>query len=166
MASSTHDSIYASAAPTIDPYGTHIRVVAEAAARCAALFPQLPMLELGAGHYSTPIIHAIAPEHVLIEADGTWSMHFAYAKPIHGRWAEYRNRTPHLKYSFALLDNEEKVVDRIKHIAGLLELAHVVAMHDVRNNAMPHAVYNYVDKAYAPWSWVGSNEIDVTQWFR
>jgi predicted O-methyltransferase YrrM len=53
-----------------DPYASHIAPLASA----LMAFPTGPVLELGAGHYSTPLMHALCAgrELVTMETDARW----------------------------------------------------------------------------------------------
>ncbi len=155
----------------MDPYATHIPVTALALAKTSILFPSLPILECGCGDYSTPVIELLKGEreHDIFSSDQEWFKRYedvadsvtqieAAAKHQWGKFHVDR------QYGLCLLDSEEFIVHRMKHIPKLLETCHVVVMHDAR--PMPGlAKFDYLYTRYEPNTWVGSNSVDVGTWF-
>ena len=156
----------------MDPYSTHIPVTALALHMTGKLFPGLPILECGCGDYSTPMIELLkgGRRHDILSCDPTWSdMYQDVADKIipvqpiaPHRWGEYSLDD---EYGLCLLDSEELTVYRRGQVPRLLESCRVVVMHDASAPLMQLAEFSYMYNRYAPWTWVGSNHVDVRQWF-
>ena len=155
----------------MDPYSTHIPVTALALQKTGELFPELPILECGCGDYSTPMIWLMRGqrEHVIYSADPQWSSRYRHIARIHRvmldepkRWAKVDIPDG---WGLCLMDSHESVANRIQHIPALLDGCKVVVMHDAREDMVPEAKYGVVFRSYRPWTWIGSNEVDVEQWF-
>lgn len=155
----------------MDPYSTHIPVTALALAKTGELFPELPILECGCGDYSTPMVWLLSQgrKTVVLSADPTWSRRYtgitsvidiALEEPKKWREVDFGKG-----WGLALMDSEESVANRIQHIPALLDAAKVVVMHDAREDMIPEAEYGAVFRGYRPWTWIGSNTVDVESWF-
>ena len=154
----------------MDPYGTHIPITALALAKTAELFPDLPILECGCGDYSTPMVWTMAQgrPRVVFSADPEWSSKYANIVdvvdvPLAGpkEWAPVNFGKG---WGLVLMDSEESVVNRARHIPALLEASKVVVMHDAREDVIPDAKYYSVFRGFRPWTWIGSNEVNVEEW--
>ncbi len=156
----------------MDPYSTHIPVTALALHMTGKLMPGLPIMECGCGDYSTPMIELLkgGRRHDIYSSDPTWSdMYQDVADriiPVKSigphQWGEYDLDDT---YGLCLLDSEELTVHRRGQIPRLLDACRVVVMHDASAPLMSAAEYTYMYNRYRPWTWVGSNCIDVRQWF-
>lgn len=158
----------------MDPYSTHIHVLATALMRTYELFPTLSILECGCGDYSTPMIANMARgrEHVIMSSDPEWRDRYldvANVKAVEPadkhQWGEVRFEG---WWGLVFMDSEELVKYRARHIPKLLEIAEVVVMHDARDDVdayLRHARYAHMWKGAIPWTWIGSNTIDVRTWF-
>ena len=155
----------------MDPYSTHLFYTVLALKKTGELYPDLPILECGCGDYSSPVITALknGRPHVIYSADPSWSERYSDLAEVRDvdliqpkQW-DY----PEISggWGLCLMDSEESVVNRASHIEDLLGKAKVVVMHDAREDVIPEATYFKVLKAYRPWTWMGSNEVDITEWF-
>lgn len=156
----------------MDPYSTHIPVTALALHKTAELFATMPILECGCGDYSTPMIELLknGRRHDIYSSDQLW--HDRYQdiadKIVHvnaeqpHKWGEYELFED---YGLCLMDSEELTVYRRQQIPGLLKVCRVVVMHDASAALTKCADYNYIYNRYSPWTWVGSNSVDVREWF-
>lgn len=154
----------------MDPYSTHTPVTALALMKTAELFPDLPILELGCGDYSSPMCNLMAQGrgYVIYSADPVWSDRYKDIAQVRHvelsgpkQWAEVRYPGG---WGVALLDSEESVVNRMKQVPALLEAAVVVVMHDAREDQIPEAKYSGLFTRFRPWTWIGSNYVDVERW--
>jgi len=125
---------------SVDPYSTHIGV----AAACA-LASRGPILELGAGFYSTPLLHAIClmcgRNLVTVDSDSRWLERFGrYAGPHH--LLEVSNQpsdwAARLRWGFALIDNGQH--ERACCLSALAKNAELIAAHDTQ---APQESYGY-----------------------
>lgn len=112
----------------MDPYSTHLEALVE-----TAMTSKGPILELGCGHYSTPILAAIATaqeRRLLVQASNAeWAAHFTEHADL--ELVDWKNWTPpEGKWGMVFLDSEEAVRDRIKRLPVLAEVSEVVVMHD------------------------------------
>lgn len=155
----------------MDPYSTHIPVTALALHKTAELFPDLPILECGCGDYSTPMVWLLSEgrKRVVMSADPSWSHRYKSIVDVIDvelaapkKWEEVDFGGD---WGLALMDSEESVVNRAARIPDLLKVAKVVVMHDAREDQIPEAEYYAVFRGYRPWTWVGSNEVNVEEWF-
>ena len=155
----------------MDPYSTHVAVTAMALQRTGELFPKMPIMECGCGDYSTPVCWMMAKGRRLdvYSADPSWSDRYrgiANVIPVPMRGAkEWGKYDIHREYGLCLLDSEESVVNRAKQVPRLLKAAKVVVMHDSREDVIPDARFCAVFTVYRPWTWIGSNTVDVESWF-
>jgi hypothetical protein len=152
-----------------DPYASHLPVTARMVADCMEMWPELPVLELGCGHYSTPLLEAMcwkrAPFHVYA-SDANWLQHFTTKAAFDKRialesWDEFELTED---YSFCLLDNEELVVDRAKRLDYLLDKCRVVVMHDWRTDSrvvLPQTRSHVIYTRYTPWTLIASRHLTL-----
>lgn len=116
----------------MDPYATHQRALV-----AAALMTEGPMVEMGCGDYSTPILHEIAKHQgrkfTVYCTDREQASKFTgYVDVvILNSWKDYHYPQ---NVGFTFLDNEEYVRDRKLHIPKLLETSDVVICHDMSDN--------------------------------
>lgn len=163
-----------------DPYSTHLVPSITAAINSGLLWPKSSILELGCGHYSTPLLSSIAKTQErrfhLITSDPEWAKHFQ--KDLcqlqlidFSSWSQFPFEG---EYDMVLIDNEELVINRYMHLFNLYEKAKVVVFHDAnRIDEMGiswdliHTLYRYVyfyDRYY-PKTAILSNHVDPGQWF-
>ncbi len=138
----------------MDPYATHVPVLAWALQETR--HSELPILELGCGDYSTPMLAHSARVHVC-STDPEWS----------GRYLQWPNVIVHKlhtwdeffinqRYRMAFLDNEQHVKDRVKMLDMLLDYADIVVMHDWRSNLTPPpTAKSGIYTALEPYTWWG-----------
>jgi hypothetical protein len=105
----------------------------------------------------------------VMSADAAWADKFRSIANVIDVDLAAPKQWPDVKFGsgwgLALMDSEESVVNRATRISALLEAAKVVVMHDAREDVIPQAKYSVVFRGYRPWTWIGSNEVDVNQWF-
>ena len=154
----------------MEPYSTHTPFTALALMKTKELFPNLPILELGCGDYSSPMCYFLAQgrRYEIYSADPEWSSRFSDMARVNKvelagpkQWAEVDYPRG---WGLALLDSEESVVNRMKQIPALLKAAKVVVMHDAREDQIPDARFGAGFTRYRPWTWIGSDVVDVEQW--
>ncbi len=164
----------------MDPYATHLEATITAALQSGLLWPGSTLLELGCGHYSTPLLSSIAkaqnrPFHI-ISADESWLECFrSYADHAElipfSSWGNYEFSE---EYGFVLVDHEELVKDRFAQLMRLHDKAKVIAFHDANRIADQdiswapmHWLYKhiYFYERYNPTTALLSNETDPSIWF-
>lgn len=146
-------------------YATHLPALIDAIIKTSG-----PVLELGSGKYSTPILHQLCctwpdvPRHlVTVETDPTW---FDLA-------VQHRNEHHLVVSSFEAieLDNHWSVVfidcelkERVKHLEQLKDRATFLVLHDTScvsygyEKAVIGMKFARVWSDYQPWTTVVSNE--------
>lgn len=111
----------------MDKYATHLEALVE-----SALSSQGPILELGCGDYSTPVLAAIARQQgrkFLVQAqDEAWAAKYLDIAEVQiVKWSEW---VPHGQWGMALLDSEESTAGRIERLPALAEVTRLVVLHD------------------------------------
>lgn len=119
----------------MDKYATHLEALVT-----ALMDNDGPVLELGCGDYSTPVIAAIARaqgKKMLVQAsDASWADRY---RGINGvqieivKWPEWQPPKPlasHDTWGVVLLDSEESTAGRLRLLPKLLGKADVVLLHD------------------------------------
>lgn len=155
----------------MDPYSTHFPITAVAAQKTLELFPDLPILECGCGNYSTPLLWLMAGgrKQVIYSADPEWSDHYKNLAEVITVKLDAPKKWEKVAFpegwGLCLMDSEESVANRITHIPGLLEKSKVVIMHDCREDMVPDARYFAILQGFRPWTWIGSNSVNVEEWF-
>lgn len=110
----------------MDPYATHLPVLVR-----EALQARGPILELGCGDYSTPVLAEIA-QHVeqpffFYSADPVWSARYPAIQKLLVNWSSVKFPTADIVF----LDNEQFTKDRIRHLPALALTSRVVVVHDL-----------------------------------
>jgi hypothetical protein len=156
----------------MDAYATHIPVTALAIAKTGLLFPNLPILECGCGDYSSPMIELLKGErkHHILSSDPEWAMRYKNVADLitmveaiePHRWGEYAIEC---EYGLCLLDSEELVMYRMMQIPRLLKACRVIVMHDARSVMASLAKFTHLYTRYMPNTWIGSDSVDVAEWF-
>ncbi len=164
----------------IDPYATHLPATMTAALQSGLLWPGSKILELGCGHYSTPLLSSIAKiqnrPYQIITSDAAWTKPFEQdiqdLKII--PFSSWHNFHFDEEYGVVLVDHEELVKDRFAQLFKLSKKAKVVIFHDANRIAEQdicwtpiYWLYQYVyffDR-YRPTTVLLSNEIDPASWF-
>lgn len=129
------DSPIPTAASAVPAIGTHFPVLAAAAART-----QGPILEMGAGEFSTPMLHLIClPSRrrlVTVESDAAW---LAQYKDLETPWHSFHHVKEGEEDAFSLIDQiywDVAFVDhrpgerRVDEIARLRDKALFIVVHD------------------------------------
>ena len=146
---------------SIDPYATHIHLLAKAVSIARRDFNDLPILELGCGNYSTPLLAQFGPVHVL-STDPSWAKQFRDIATV--RILDSWNQLGSLQgeYCLAFQDSEESVRARTNRLPFLLSIAKHVVMHDWREDVkQPACSWSHTAKRFRPWTWWGTMEDDV-----
>lgn len=115
----------------MDPYATHLAPLVE-----TALATDGPIIELGCGDYSTPILAAIARHKgnafSAMTSSREWGARFeGLCRIIYvDNWLDVVFPD---EIGLAFVDNEQKTRDRILHLPALRNRASVVVLHDIEN---------------------------------
>jgi hypothetical protein len=166
-------------------YGTHMAPLLTAVAYTTG-----PILELGCGDYSTPLLHALCSKthrfllsadtdkkwlHLFMDLENWWHQ-FKYVPVYEDDWE--RNPKPHLwdevgagtRWGVVLIDHrpgERRAVD----IKRLKDQADILVVHDAQElgynyaSVMGDFKYRYLYKRYSTQTLVLSNVIDVAALF-
>jgi len=128
-----------------DIYGTHLPALMAAVASTEG-----PILECGAGDYSTPILHEIANQSgrflVTLETDAKWLSKFQdLSGDLHKiilvkNWTD--ERIIDKEWSVALIDHAPGE-RRIEEIRRLADLATFIVVHDTETDYATGANYGY-----------------------
>jgi len=131
----------------MDRYATHQQPLIE-----AALEAKHGILELGCGHYSTPLLKAIAAHkgiaYLCQASDQGWASQFEGAQIVD--WASWEPPAGH--WDMIFLDSEESTKNRIKRLPALAKVANVVVMHDA-DAAMVHNNFDKYIGEFARVKW-------------
>lgn len=155
----------------MDAYATHMPLLAACVARTDG-----PVLELGCGMYSTPLIHAIcgdARSVLSLEFDREWLARFQ--KLNRGNhdmravddWADAVRQAADIHWSVVLVD-QQPAAARAPSITLLRQSVDLFVCHDSE-----HRLYNYEPvletflrrkewRRYAPWTSVVSDTMDLS----
>lgn len=109
----------------IDPYATHIVALME-----TALTTTGGILELGCGHYSTPMLAAIAKlqgRRFLAQASNKeWAAQFPGVEIV--EWKTWS--PPEGPWGMVFMDNEEHTRTRYQRLPALAEVTDTIVLHD------------------------------------
>lgn len=124
-----------------------------------------PILEMGCGHYSTPVLVSIAAaldRKLLVQASNEeWASQFMEQADVEVvDWKHWSPPEVDGKWGMVFLDSEEAVRDRIKRLPVLAKVAEVVVMHDanvaMKNESWKALVSDYreirVYHKHVPWT--------------
>jgi len=162
----------------IDPYATHMAVLAACAMRAEG-----PVLELGVGFYSTPLLHVICAMRglrlVSVDKVHAWLERFGRLRgPAHElRIASMPADAPDLAQSawgLAFVDNAQS--ERAPWIAALADRADLIVAHDTQvpmsygyETALAGFRHGYTYRpgreAPGPWTTVVSNRVPL-KWLK
>jgi len=112
----------------MDPYSTHLEALV-----VAALMNNEDILELGCGHYSTPILSAICKAQnrnlFIAASDEKWLTQFKeYGEcQLVNDWHNYQFNK---KYGMVFLDNEQFTRDRLMLIPKIMNMTDISVIHD------------------------------------
>jgi len=116
----------------MDPYATHQRALI-----AAAMITEGPIVEMGCGNYSTPLLYEVAKSQgrkfTVYSTDREWSSKFTdYVDVV---ILESWNDFPYPEnVGLTFLDNEQYIRDRKLHVPRLLQTSDVVICHDMGAN--------------------------------
>lgn len=165
---------------SMHPYATHLVPLMTSAIRSGLLWPKSSILELGCGHYSTPLLASIAKtqerKFQLITSGPEWAKQFEKDPEDlllidSSIWPEILFQE---EFGMVFIDNEELVLDRYLQLFKLNERAKVVVFHDANCiesagvswdlvSAFYQHIYFY--NRYFPTTAILSNEVDPKTWF-
>jgi len=115
----------------VDQYATHQRLLI-----AAVMQTDGQVVEMGCGDYSTPLLAEIAAaqgrQFVVYTTSDEWGSKYQDIADVRilRSWFDY----PYPACGLTLLDNEEYVRDRKKHVPRLLDTSTVVVCHDMGTN--------------------------------
>lgn len=146
-----------------DRYSTHQRMLAAAVCQFAG-----PVLECGAGHYSTPLLHGLCKslgrELYTLEQDAEWLKHFerlgdeTHHLGVTTDWSE----APDLPYGVVFIDSLPEARPRL--VERFLLRSKVLVIHDAEDEehgyaqAIAKLPHYRVDKSVEPWTAIASRE--------
>lgn len=158
----------------MDIVGSHQRCLVSAALRTTG-----PIVELGVGWYSTPILHEIAKvqKRKLITFDNNpdWLNQFKELESEYhqlvtlGWWGDM----PLLDHYGLVFVDQGQPAEREYTIRRMFDRVDVFVMHDTEegpaygyNRTLPMFKYQYTDKCQIAWTTIASNTIDVSEWVK
>lgn len=139
--------------PGASPYYSHQPVLAGYVERTRG-----PVLELGCGDGSTPMLHALCEPAgrllISVEADAAWASRFAPLQtPTHELhvprgWddPEFMDSVPHLPWSVAFVD-QGSWDSRVRAVAALADTADFLVLHDSDYYTVPSHNISWIVKA-------------------
>jgi hypothetical protein len=152
----------------MDPYGTHQRLLLK-----AALMTSGPILELGVGEYSTPLLHeiALAQNRALtsVDSDLNWIQKFGrFENNQHHllhvpNWDAFK---PNSRFGLAFIDHapsERREID----IMRLAPLTDILVIHDTEadgygyQRALPLLDHIETDSSITPWTTICRGQIPM-----
>lgn len=114
----------------MDGYATHLTFTTLAALGSAELWPNAPILELGSGHYSSPILSAIAKhtkrEFISLEDNPLW---FCETAKYGTRLVKFHEWTPDTFFGFCLVDAGLSS-ERVGLIRKIMDSCGLIVLHD------------------------------------
>lgn len=161
---------------SIPNFGTHYPLLAAA----LALVPEGPVLELGCGHFSTPMLHLMCAAQkrrlYTFETDQEWLDEFlTYESPLHSfqhvpldEWPEV-NQIDAIEWGVAFVDHKPGEM-RVREILRLQGHTKLLVCHDTepqpwemdrRGPGLNPWKYRYDFDAYQAWATAVSDEIDL-----
>lgn len=148
----------------LPPYATHLPLLV-----ACVQHTQGPVLELGLGTFSTPVLHALCAEHQRVlyslESDPLWLREFEhFATPWHKLvlvedWAKTLIEQP---WDVALVD-QAPPIQRVQDVARLRSFAKFIVVHDTENRCYQYEPLLTTFKhrvewqRYSPWTSVVSD---------
>ena len=164
--------------PPMDLVATHQRLLIAAVMRTAG-----PILELGVGWYSTPLLHevgrATGRKVVTIDNNMDWLAQFqGLACDTHdvrliGWWGDLMPMLKDYGRFGVVFVDQGQPADREYTVRDLLanDRADVFVMHDTEegpaygyNRTLPMFRHQWTDKCQKAWATVASNTVDVRRW--
>jgi hypothetical protein len=164
----------------MDLVATHQRLLIGAALRTNG-----PILELGCGWYSTPLLHEIAEaqKRLVVTADNNydWLAQFQCLESenhkfqLVGWWGDFlRDFAMTLRCDWALcLCDQGQPIEREYAARKLIGSVRVFVFHDTEegyaygyDRVMPMFKHTYTDRCHRTWTTIASNSVDVSTWFK
>lgn len=130
------------------------------------------VLEIGVGHFSTPLLHSVcAEEHrtlISVESDETWFNLFATIFNSNGhQFVRSIDAVPDLPWSVVFVDDSPGGANRAKHFQRFLQKAMYVVVHDYHHDNEEHigpllnGCKHHVCQLYQPPTLVASRRRDI-----
>jgi len=149
----------------IDPYATHLPLLVACVSNTEG-----PVLELGCGLYSTPVLHALCHKRplVTVELDPVWFAEFKgfSSQNHHVILVEDLSEIPDYHWSVVLVD-QQPAAARVPSIKRYREKAELIVAHDTEHRlygyeeVLPTFNYRVEWKRYAPWTSVVSDTVKL-----
>lgn len=141
-------------------YATHLPLLTEFVLRA----PRGPVLELGAGKFSTPILHVLCGGHrklITVEPPGEWRDEFIH---LEREWHTFPEEINIVNCTIALIDCSPAMARR-DMVELLKDRARFLIIHDTQEPGykIPFHLFKY-RKDYTnlnPYTTVVSNQVDV-----
>lgn len=147
----------------MDPTSTHFPILAACVARTSG-----PVIELGCGDYSTPMLHLLCKNRLLVsvESDASWLARYEDLKSPNHELSLVRDwssasRIEERTWDVALVDHAPGE-RRVPEIRRLMHRAKFIVVHDTEDpgygyeTVLPEFRYRYDYKRLRPWTTVVS----------
>jgi hypothetical protein len=166
---------------SMDGFATHLSATITCAIRSGAIWPHSPILELGCGHYSTPLLSSIAKiqnrKFKVITSSAQWAQSFSdlaceFESIEYERWPDVD--LCDAEWGMVLIDNEESSHRRFAQLFKLPKHAKVVVLHDANRIDEQNISWGpiqllyehlYFFERYQPSTAILSQEINPKEWF-
>ena len=112
----------------MDPYSTHLEALI-----LASLMNDGNILELGCGHYSTPLLYSVCKMQnrklSIVSSNQNWMSNFQdmVECELINDWSKYQFNK---NYGMVFLDNEQLRKDRLMLIPKIMDITNVLVIHD------------------------------------
>lgn len=120
---------------TMDTMATHLKLLVKYTMQAPS---GSTIVEMGCGYYSTHVLAEICFGNQLNfqvwYSDKDWKQHIQPATNVDWRETDWKDWNPPEAF-LTLLDNEQSVAERAKHLPLLLERNHFVVVHDANHYA-------------------------------
>jgi hypothetical protein len=156
---------------TVDRYATHLPVLV-----ATVCHTEGPVLELGSGHYSTPILSALCARFgrdlVTVDCDPNWLSNFAGLESKHHRLVHAADweRCQVIDDAWGLAFIDHAPAERRTHdIRRLKDRAGILVVHDTEDpvygyeNVLAEFAWVVTCKRYTPWTSILSNKSDLLE---
>ncbi len=164
-------------------YASHLDPSITCALQTGELWPSSSVMELGCGEFSTPALSAVCRFQqrrlAVVSSDTTWQARygalvrhkFDLMAITNDQWESFQLPD---QLGFALVDNEQRVRERIQTVTRLAKPCKVVLLHDanviIRTRQLWQPVLDQFDYCFVyrerhPYTAVLSNYVDPSPWF-
>ena len=133
----------------MDPYSTHLEALVT-----AALMNNEDVLELGCGHYSTPVLDSICKTQnrklFIVASNQEWLNKFKeYGE--HELINDWNNYIFDKKYGMVFLDNEQVTSQRLMLIPKIMNITNILVVHDADKMINNPNWQNFTEKYEQIW---------------